>query len=249
MLAQHALGAGDGYIIRTHVLPNTLPLIFANTVLIVAVAILSEAALAFLGLAMLVAEELDDRVHEHRQRHGLRVRVTRIRGELEDDEVSKALQSLVKQRRDSIDQYEKAGRSDLAAKEAFVTSASVFVQAVVSIDGKTVDAILGPEMRSTGEVMGIDADPGAALAKAMVAAGHALPTFGVAVVAGGAALAVQPLRTRLVRLVDRLLYGDLRDAADWWAQQQEDAWRPNRLLSTLRRLKSHGRRKGCACWR
>jgi peptide/nickel transport system permease protein len=45
-----ALGAGDGYIIRTHILPNTLPLIFANTVLIVAVAILSEAALSFLGL-------------------------------------------------------------------------------------------------------------------------------------------------------------------------------------------------------
>lgn len=45
-----ALGASDTYIIRTHVLPNTLPLVFANTVLIVAVAILSEAALAFLGL-------------------------------------------------------------------------------------------------------------------------------------------------------------------------------------------------------
>ncbi|HRV59010.1 MAG: ABC transporter permease [Solirubrobacterales bacterium] len=45
-----ALGAGDTYIIRTHVLPNTLPLIFANTVLIIAVAILSEAALSFLGL-------------------------------------------------------------------------------------------------------------------------------------------------------------------------------------------------------
>jgi peptide/nickel transport system permease protein len=45
-----ALGAGDMYIIRKHILPNTLPLIFANTVLIVAVAILSEAALAFLGL-------------------------------------------------------------------------------------------------------------------------------------------------------------------------------------------------------
>jgi peptide/nickel transport system permease protein len=45
-----ALGATDRYIIRTHVLPNTMPLIFANTVLIVAVAILSEAALAFLGL-------------------------------------------------------------------------------------------------------------------------------------------------------------------------------------------------------
>jgi carbamoyl-phosphate synthase large subunit len=41
-----------------------------------------------------------------------------------------------------------------------------------------VDTVLGPEMRSTGEVMGIDVDPGAALAKAMVAAGHALPTSG-----------------------------------------------------------------------
>ena len=39
-------------------------------------------------------------------------------GELTDDEVIKGLQSLVKQRRDSIEQYEKAGRSDLAAKEA-----------------------------------------------------------------------------------------------------------------------------------
>jgi peptide/nickel transport system permease protein len=45
-----ALGAKDTYIIRTHILPNTAPLIFANTVLIVAVAILSEAALSFLGL-------------------------------------------------------------------------------------------------------------------------------------------------------------------------------------------------------
>lgn len=38
--------------------------------------------------------------------------------ELTDDEVGKALQGLVKQRRDSIEQYEKAGRDDLAAKEA-----------------------------------------------------------------------------------------------------------------------------------
>jgi peptide/nickel transport system permease protein len=45
-----ALGASDWYIIRRHVLPNALPLIFASTVLIVAVAILAEAALAFLGL-------------------------------------------------------------------------------------------------------------------------------------------------------------------------------------------------------
>ncbi len=38
--------------------------------------------------------------------------------ELTDEEVAKALQSLVKQRRDSIEQYENAGRSELAAKEA-----------------------------------------------------------------------------------------------------------------------------------
>ena len=38
--------------------------------------------------------------------------------ELTDEEVQKALQSLVKQRKDSIEQYEKAGRAELAAKEA-----------------------------------------------------------------------------------------------------------------------------------
>jgi uncharacterized protein len=38
-------------------------------------------------------------------------------GELTDEEVQKALQSLVKQRRDSVEQYENAGRSELAAKE------------------------------------------------------------------------------------------------------------------------------------
>ena len=41
-----------------------------------------------------------------------------------------------------------------------------------------VDAILGPEMKSTGEVMGIDADLGRAYYKAMVAAGNALPMEG-----------------------------------------------------------------------
>jgi carbamoyl-phosphate synthase large subunit len=41
-----------------------------------------------------------------------------------------------------------------------------------------VDTVLGPEMRSTGEVMGVDADPGVALAKALVAAGAGLPTSG-----------------------------------------------------------------------
>lgn len=38
-------------------------------------------------------------------------------GELTDDETTKALQTLVKQRRDSAEQYENAGRPELAAKE------------------------------------------------------------------------------------------------------------------------------------
>lgn len=38
-------------------------------------------------------------------------------GDLTDEEIVKALQSLVKQRRDSVEQYEKAGRTELAEKE------------------------------------------------------------------------------------------------------------------------------------
>jgi len=41
-----------------------------------------------------------------------------------------------------------------------------------------VDAILGPEMKSTGEVMGIDSTFGAAYAKSQIAAGQKLPTKG-----------------------------------------------------------------------
>jgi carbamoyl-phosphate synthase large subunit len=43
-----------------------------------------------------------------------------------------------------------------------------------------VDTVLGPEMKSTGEVMGVDVDPGLALAKALVASGAGLPLSGTA---------------------------------------------------------------------
>ncbi len=42
-----------------------------------------------------------------------------------------------------------------------------------------LDILLGPEMRSTGEVMGIDGDFGWAFAKAQTAAGNALPKSGI----------------------------------------------------------------------
>ncbi|WP_017794137.1 carbamoyl-phosphate synthase large subunit [Leucobacter salsicius] len=45
-------------------------------------------------------------------------------------------------------------------------------------DGQVVDSLLGPEMRSTGEVMGMDRDFPTAFAKSQAAAGSALPTEG-----------------------------------------------------------------------
>ncbi|MDI6912001.1 carbamoyl-phosphate synthase large subunit [Nocardioides sp.] len=45
-------------------------------------------------------------------------------------------------------------------------------------DGRQIDTILGPEMKSTGEVMGLDADFGTAFAKAQAGAFGALPTSG-----------------------------------------------------------------------
>jgi carbamoyl-phosphate synthase large subunit len=49
-------------------------------------------------------------------------------------------------------------------------------------DGSGVDTVLGPEMRSTGEVMGIDAGFGTAFAKSQAAAYGSLPTKGRAFV-------------------------------------------------------------------
>ena len=45
-----SLGATDLRIATVHILPNVMPLIFANTVLVIAGSILAEATLAFLGL-------------------------------------------------------------------------------------------------------------------------------------------------------------------------------------------------------
>jgi peptide/nickel transport system permease protein len=44
------LGAGSAHQIRRHILPNVMPMVFANTTLTVAIAILTETTLSFLGL-------------------------------------------------------------------------------------------------------------------------------------------------------------------------------------------------------
>jgi peptide/nickel transport system permease protein len=45
-----AIGASDAHIIRRHIVPLVLPLMLANAVLVVSLAILSESTLAFIGL-------------------------------------------------------------------------------------------------------------------------------------------------------------------------------------------------------
>lgn len=45
-----SLGASHFHIVRRHILPNVMPLIFANTVLVVATAIYLESTVSFLGL-------------------------------------------------------------------------------------------------------------------------------------------------------------------------------------------------------
>ena len=45
-----AIGSGSWHTMQKHVLPNVMPLVFANLVLVVAIAILSETTLSFLGL-------------------------------------------------------------------------------------------------------------------------------------------------------------------------------------------------------
>ncbi len=65
-----------------------------------------------------------------------------------------------------------------------------------------VDAVLGPEMKSTGEVMGIDRTLGRAYAKAMIAAGNTLPTTGgvYLTIRDEDKPAILPVASRLARL-------------------------------------------------
>jgi carbamoyl-phosphate synthase large subunit len=68
---------------------------------------------------------------------------------------------------------ELPGDAPIAVKEAVMP-----FNRFKTSDGTNVDTVLGPEMKSTGEVMGFDADFGKAFAKSQAAAYGSLPTTG-----------------------------------------------------------------------
>jgi carbamoyl-phosphate synthase large subunit len=73
----------------------------------------------------------------------------------------------------STDASDSPAGSTVSVKEAVLP-----FKRFATSEGKYVDSLLGPEMRSTGEVMGIDVDFPKAFAKSQAAAGSALPTSG-----------------------------------------------------------------------
>jgi len=72
----------------------------------------------------------------------------------------------------------KDGRHLPAGTPISVKEAVLPFKRFATKDGRFVDSLLGPEMRSTGEVMGIDKDFPTAFAKAQAGSGSALPTKG-----------------------------------------------------------------------
>ena len=79
---------------------------------------------------------------------------------LDDDEMQKLLRSLVKQRRDSIEQYEKAGRQELVDKEqaeiAVIETYLPQAASAAEIEAAVAAAIAGTgatSMKDMGKVM------------------------------------------------------------------------------------------------
>jgi len=83
------------------------------------------------------------------------------RTELNDDQVIAVLEKMVKQRKDSIAQYEKAGRNELAEQEAFEIGiiqeylpeplSATEIDALIS---EAIDATGAAGMQDMGKVMG-----------------------------------------------------------------------------------------------
>ena len=88
--------------------------------------------------------------------------------ELNDDDMQKLLRSLVKQRRDSIEQYEKAGRRELVDKEAAeIAVIETYLPAAASreeIEQAVMAAIAGTGASSMKDMGGVMKAVQAALA-------------------------------------------------------------------------------------
>ncbi len=102
-----------------------------------------------------------------------------------------------------------------------------------TVEGRGVDHMLGPEMRSTGEVMGIDANFGTAFAKSQSAAYGGLPTKGVVFVS----MADRDKRNMIFPLKRMADLGFQVLATDGTA----DVLRRNGVEATVVRKHSHGR--------
>ena len=81
--------------------------------------------------------------------------------ELDDEQVLTVLDKMVKQRRDSISQYEAAGRDDLAKQEAFEVTilqdylpAALNEEEIVAMIKEAVTASGAESIRDMGKVMG-----------------------------------------------------------------------------------------------
>ena len=87
--------------------------------------------------------------------------------------VGKKIDELIKSGHLPVKDGSHAADSPISVKEAVLP-----FRRFSTPEGKFVDSLLGPEMRSTGEVMGIAADFPTAFAKSQVAAGVILPKTG-----------------------------------------------------------------------
>ena len=83
------------------------------------------------------------------------------RVELDDEQVLAVLDKMVKQRRDSIDQYEKAGREDLAEQERFEIGIlqeylpeALSAEEISTLVKQAIAAAGAESMRDMGKVMG-----------------------------------------------------------------------------------------------
>ena len=105
-----------------------------------------------------------------------------------------------------------------------------------------VDTVLGPEMRSTGEVMGLDNAFPVAFAKSQIGAGATLPTAGTVFVSVRDSDKPRIVDTaeRLVRLGFRLIattgtQSFLAEAGHRLRQGQQGTWKAGRISSMLSR--------------